>query len=486
MRGARLARAGALLAVVALLSGCAWIAQVDVPSSGSVANSSSFRHWLSSTGRYVVFDSAASNIVPGTPNAPPTVNRIYVRDQRTATTTLVRSDAVLTEDPGISQDLRLVLIRTAGGLLLLDRSTNTTEPVAVSSTGAPLAGTTVRSTLSADGRFVAFRQSNTSTGVLATYVRDRQTHTTKLLTSFTATPENQFIARLGDAFSLSADGSVLSQATCTVSATGRGGVPYCSFWSLQVWDVAHATSTSPRPDQAKPFSARLNANGRFLAYADDDHLWVLSLATGAQQQIDVGSTLEDTFSTPSISATGRYVTFVSNANLVPGVVPPDVYHVYVRDRVLNLTTLVSADAVGTPMGFFNVVSVISADGRYVTFDNYGTGLAHGEDWERVYTKAALIPRVSSVTPGFGARGGAARLTITGSGFRPDTVVQFGDGSVVLASVVAVTDTSMQVDVEIPADAPVAVYDVFVFDPGGGPGQSAGAATSCAHCFQITP
>ena len=60
---------------------------------------------------------------------------------------------------------------------------------------------------------------------------------------------------------------------------------------------------------------------------------------------------------PSISADGRYVAFVSDAsNLVPGSAAPCLYfpnpvscrHVYVRDRLLGITTMISTNDAGEP------------------------------------------------------------------------------------------------------------------------------------------
>lgn len=64
----------------------------------------------------------------------------------------------------------------------------------------------------------------------------------------------------------------------------------------------------------------------------------------------------------AISADGRYVAFYSDAVLAAGALPGSVY---VRDRLLGQTTLVSYDESGTPV--YGFAPAINADGRFVAF-----------------------------------------------------------------------------------------------------------------------
>jgi Tol biopolymer transport system component len=78
--------------------------------------------------------------------------------------------------------------------------------------------------------------------------------------------------------------------------------------------------------------------------------------------------------TPSVSADGRYVAFDSFAeNLVPADQNqfPDVF---VRDRLLNLTLLISINSNGSQGNNWSVGPSISADGRYVAFTSKATNL----------------------------------------------------------------------------------------------------------------
>ena len=81
---------------------------------------------------------------------------------------------------------------------------------------------------------------------------------------------------------------------------------------------------------------------------------------------------------PSISADGRYVAFDSAAsNLVAG--DTNGYtDVFVRDRKLHKTTLVSVSSAGIQANGDSYSPSISANGRYVAFYSYASNLVSGD------------------------------------------------------------------------------------------------------------
>jgi hypothetical protein len=77
------------------------------------------------------------------------------------------------------------------------------------------------------------------------------------------------------------------------------------------------------------------------------------------------------------------------------------------------------------------------------------------------------------------------VTITGYGFRPDVRIVVHRGGEQLATTLrGVTDTELKLDVTVPAGTPAGGHDVTVGNPGGGPGPTAGAATTCERCFAV--
>ena len=118
--------------------------RVSVDSEGVEGNDSSgnVRASISADGRFVAFDSSATNLVAGDTNG---VDDVFVHD----------------------------------------RQTGTTERVSVDSAGAQGNGSSHEASISADGRFVAFGSSATNlvagdtNGVVDVFVHDRQTGITE-------------------------------------------------------------------------------------------------------------------------------------------------------------------------------------------------------------------------------------------------------------------------------------------------------------------
>jgi hypothetical protein len=81
---------------------------------------------------------------------------------------------------------------------------------------------------------------------------------------------------------------------------------------------------------------------------------------------------------PVISADGRFVAFVSDANnLVPGDTNT-AYDIFLHDRQTKETTRVSVDSSGAEGNGDSLEPAISADGRFVAFKSYATNLVPGD------------------------------------------------------------------------------------------------------------
>jgi Tol biopolymer transport system component len=138
----------------------------------------------------------------------------------------------------------------------------------------------------------------------------------------------------------------------------------------------------------------LSATGRFVAFysratllvPDDtnnrDDVFVRDLALGTIERVSV-STAGDPGNShsdfPSISADGRYVAFRSQAsNLDPGDVDPT-HDIFVRDRQLGTTTLVSKNSAGVATSFgASMYPSISANGRYIAFQSESKDLVEDD------------------------------------------------------------------------------------------------------------
>ncbi len=129
-------------------------------------------------------------------------------------------------------------------------------------------------------------------------------------------------------------------------------------------------------------SPSISADGRYVAFDSfaenlvigdsnfDEDVFVHDRATGQTTRVSVDSagSQANSYSTePSISADGRYVAFVSFSDtLVPG--DTNVCEdIFVHDRATGQTTRVSVDSAGTQGNLESDTPSVSDDGRYVAF-----------------------------------------------------------------------------------------------------------------------
>jgi Tol biopolymer transport system component len=174
--------------------------RVSVDSSGAAGNDRSWFASISTDGRYVAFESSASNLVPGDTNGAPDV---FVHDRQTGVTERVSVDSSGLQGngqsviPSISADGRHVAFTSYANNLVPgdtnserdvfvhDRQTDKTDRISVSSIGAEGNGWSDEASVSADGRFVAFSSladnlvPGDTNGQRDIFVIDRQTGETK-------------------------------------------------------------------------------------------------------------------------------------------------------------------------------------------------------------------------------------------------------------------------------------------------------------------
>ena len=311
------------------------LTRVSVDSSGVQGNSDSFTASISADGRYVAFESFATNLIPGDVNGS---MDIFVHDRLTGLTERV---SVGSSDPSITADGRYVTYASGLHVYVHDRQTGHTTLVSVDSSGVPGNGFSLDPSSSADGRYVAFQSlatnlvlgdTNSSADI---FVHDLQTGDTTRVSVNSSSVEGN-----NDSFRPS------------ISADGRN-VAFDSFASNL-------------------------AAGDLNLYMDT---YVHDRQTGATTLVSVNSTGvggNSSSSHPSISADGRYVAFESDAtNLVSGDTngKPDIF---VHDLQTGETTRVSVNSSGGQGNGYCSYPSISGDGRDVAFQSSDTNLVAGD------------------------------------------------------------------------------------------------------------
>jgi Tol biopolymer transport system component len=416
MRKSIVVMAAAVLAVGWAAAGRAQVIErVSVADDGAEANGESIivggRSAMSADGRYVVFESGATNLVADDFNG---WTDVFVRDRQLQTTTRVSvnldgGDANGPSEIGsISADGRYVAFRSAASDLV-DGDTNwewdifvrdtllgVTIRVSVSVDGGDANDDSTLPSISAEGRYVAFLSSafnlvqEPNNRLNSAYLRDLLLGETVLASgawdggaadwsvraptisgngrhmSFATEATNivpDDFNGLVDVFHRDLDTGVTLRASVDVfggDPDGRSVGPSLNH------DGTHVAFTSIATDLVSG-----DANGeddifvRFLPPPPSTGL--VSLSSDGQQG-DLGS------SGPYISAGARYVAFGSIAtNLVPG--DTNAWSdVFLHDRYTGRTWRVSTDLFGNEANEWSGVPSISSDDRFVVFRSGASNL----------------------------------------------------------------------------------------------------------------
>src|SRR5437016_8015596 len=191
--------------------------RVSVASGGAEGNGSSgligfaFPPALSADGRFIAFVSFATNLVAGDTNG---ATDVFVHDRQTGTTERVSVASGGTQSnaaslgSALSADGRFVAFQSdatnlvagdtngATDVFVRDRQTGMTERVSVASDGTQANNVSSYPALSADGRFVAFESDATNlvagdtNGATDVFVHDRQTGATERVSAaYCRTPQ---------------------------------------------------------------------------------------------------------------------------------------------------------------------------------------------------------------------------------------------------------------------------------------------------------
>lgn len=333
--------------------------RISVTTAGVEGDGASDYPQMSADGRYVVFESTSTNLVPGDTNNH---SDVFIRDLQSNTTTLVSNafgggfadgDAL---SPFISPDGNKVAFSSLAtnmiasdtnsvqDIFIKDLTSGITTRVSVSTGGTEVTGYSSNPVLSYDGRYVVFASvddniapGDNNSGVghpgnRDTFWHDTQTGETRRVSVSTAgVGANQ------GAYdpAISWDGMIVAFES---NATNLVAGDVNSEWDVYVRDMNNLTTE------------KVDLNDR-----------------GAPMTT-FGYSYYDNY----MSYDGRYITFeAGDADAVTGFTATS-YEILVRDRVASTTRIASMTSDCLPDGGWG--SGISADGQYVHFISWGTNL----------------------------------------------------------------------------------------------------------------
>jgi Tol biopolymer transport system component len=318
-------------------------ARVDLSSTGVQAKTTSESPAVSANGRWVVFESAADNLVPGDQNG---LSDVFLRDRRNVTT----------------------------------------KRISVGAAGAEGDGSSSQASISGDGRWIAFSSSATnlvpgSTGGLGNvYLYDRTSgalqRVSNALGGGGGGNDNSSEPRL------SSDGSVVVFTSGAANLVpGDGGKVDVFMYRIATGAL---TRVSARADGADPGGdargAAASAGGAFVTFTstandlvsgDGGHsdVFVRDMTVNQITRVSVTSTGGEANSDSALSAIssdGCQIAFDSTAsNLVFGDDNSKALKVFVRDRCAGSTEFASLSNGGVQGGVLDRRPVISDDGCLV-------------------------------------------------------------------------------------------------------------------------
>jgi len=365
--------------------------RVNVAENKAEPNASSSDGAISADGEYIAYSSSASNIVNGDHNDR---SDVFVRARARPKTLLVSAARLISQtasggsgvarDRALSANGRFVAFHSNASILV-DDDTNQNTDVFLRDTeaalttlisrgvaGEPANSSSSGAAISATGRYVAYQSfagnlvpGDTNENFDIFLYDRRMTSTSRVNLGANGQQAGPFDASSSP--SVSSDGRYVAFESDALL------VPDDSEFTPDVFIRDRQASLTSRANVAghPALSPSISAIGQYIAYAEQGDIYVLDQATGARRLVSVSSTgvrADNASSDPSISADGRFIAFTSLAtNLVPGVAVDDLAKIYVRDRVLGTTSIVSVDSTGAPANADSFEPVISGNGRYVAF-----------------------------------------------------------------------------------------------------------------------
>jgi Tol biopolymer transport system component len=506
-------------ATLPLLSGCDWIDIVSLGQGGVPANASSYRPSISADGRLVVFQSEASNLVPGDTNGEMD-SFLYDTVTKEITRVGVGNNGEQADSgsgfPRISGNGRYVVFSSsadnlvdddtngAADVFLRDLQEGTTTRASINSSGEQGDALSVAGDISHDGQRIVFQSiaSNFDSPEFTPQLDDIYLHdrpsgtTTRISVGRGGWQANSTALRPR----ISPDGGSVafeSNATNLVHADTNGT-------EIFVYDVDAGTinrvcvNDSGAQGNNLCYYPDFSHDGRFITFwspADnlvpndtnnEADIFVRDQVSGTTTRVSVDSTGAQaepawyTTSSPSISADGRFVAFTSSATLEDADLFNGWNDVYVHDRETGNTTLVSENHETLGFGHSRQPD-ISADGLYIAFHSWAENLVPGDTNAQgdIFIKRRPGLAITSVVPEHLPTGATTAVTITGSNFLTGANVEVEFGTV--SNIVVVDENTITAEVTVLPEQAAGAADVRVYLYGGATGLLTGALALCENC-----
>ncbi len=362
---------------------------------------------ISDDGRFVVFSSLASDLVPNDHNQQFDVFRQDLRSGRTKLVSIspdgVSPFPANSTFLSMSRDGQFIAfastnLSTAGvgsSVYVYDASSGTNRIGSILPDGSPI--TASYGNLSADGRYLGFRvEVNPGNG---SYVRDLQTGQSfpiqYLYSPFPLVPFSG-VSPAGGYFVILSSGLSLidwrTNRTITISGNNFGNVQFTADdsnllftgnISFAAQNLLYLYSTTQKTSNVLGTNvafASISADGSTVAMTQTipggSHLVIRDLTGGNVSPVPFPQAVSNfrLRSRPVLSRDGRFVTFVSANDVLGGATNKDLSDIFLYDRVLTNLTLISHSTDGGYRNGGSSQPAISANGRMIAFQSNASDL----------------------------------------------------------------------------------------------------------------
>lgn len=374
----------------------------SVATNGTPGNGASRFPVITADGRWLAFESTASDLVAGDTNR---LKDVFLRDLLTATTSIVSTNARKpgygSESASLSQDGQRIVFasdatfdaeKTLTRMEIYLRELSTANLVWVSSNIHVLAtnsASTVVSfgpTISADGSRVAFKSAfatgTNQPSVTNLYYHDLQTQLTRLVGSNVweesppeMTPDGRFVAYESETNLFLWDSQADSNTLISVDVTGLNPAAGFAWRPVMTPDATKVVFLSD--------AGNLTTNGG----NGQPQLYWRDLVAGVNQLVSSYADGQPAASlagvVPTLTADGNRVAFWSTDDRLVSDDQNRDADVFLHDLASNTTTLISAQLPGLPATTGGGIvtlgeNSISADGRFILVGSSGTRLLAGD------------------------------------------------------------------------------------------------------------
>jgi Tol biopolymer transport system component len=382
-----------------------------VSSSVTEANGASLNPAISEKGRFIAFDSDATDLEPGDTNDQ---RDVFIHDGKTLITRRISADVLglAADGPSSNASVRISNARfvafesTAADLVPNDangvsdvfvrdtKGFGDNIRASVNSQGTEADGPSFHPTLAATADLVAFESdatnliANDTQGFRDIFIYNINKKETVLASISTLSIEADGPSFL-PSFAASGRGVAFESDATNMVASDTNGFRDIFFHYVANVTVRVSLATGGGETNGPSFHPSVSASGRFIAFESDAANLVANDANGVRDifvhDVQTGTTTRVSLATgggeangssfhPSISANGRLIAFESDAANLVANDGNGVRDIFVHNIKTGITSRVSVATRGTEGDGPSFHPSLSADGRFVAFESDATTL----------------------------------------------------------------------------------------------------------------